>query len=816
MSISREEENIIFHKKLIELREKKLITEKEFLNLVIQSIEGKIIDPSNTYVKELNIERNEIEVQAEESLIQKVSNKEEIVLNQKKDRVIDDNILEKNENSITEDIIINDTKVEYVKEIEENKKEDTIKERPYKRLIIEDRNEELVSKAKVTSKVIEDNINIKVKKESSVRNKLLTLGIVLISISAMIFATTTWIMLSGVMKLAMLLGASVVLLGVSKKFYGKIVTASLASWVIGLVLFPIDLILLSYLRILGNYFSWKGEGILLLLAVITFMVAGIIKCTDRRYNSNNNFDKVKISLAISSFMYLGLALISIKFEQVLIFVTVLFIECIIRKGKTNVLTDVLIFIATVTSGKYIVITTVVYLVYMLYKSVNDKESNRVLNVLSSIILLLVNKNPIILFTIILSNMYILKDDKEATIIIDLEIIYMYGYYLVASLINKSIYEIIVIISGIEEKHSAEITYLGIFLAVVLMLIHYYFYRKKNQLYILTGFYFTFFLTKTNIINFFYPTLAFYVLIQILFRKLKKDEKIHRDIIKILSIISAILTISLYFKLEIISSIIATVIVVTALKKDDKECYYYGLSSILAVIILINSININDYRWLYLISIVLIGLSIYNKKFLMIAITALLPVVLVWRGMFIIYEILVLVGAIVFLEKRLVFKVGFYILLIMGYYDLIHPVVKFNIVGVLVIMAVVARLVKVIWGNDKYYLSTAFMIYTNIIIILNTEFMFRDSVFMEFAYKVVAFIIVFFGVKNRRKDMVVPFFGFIVVTFFIDTWEYLNKVPWFIYLFVAGCFLVLYTVNDEINSRVNKSKNNLKEFIKLLK
>lgn len=107
--------------------------------------------------------------------------------------------------------------------------------------------------------------NIAEEREKKRQNNIsgvLYLGVILIMLAGIVFATTTWDYLPGVIKALLLFGFSSMLFGASnlseKKL--KLEKTAFALWVLGALFFPITCISAGYLEVFGNYFSLNSEG----------------------------------------------------------------------------------------------------------------------------------------------------------------------------------------------------------------------------------------------------------------------------------------------------------------------------------------------------------------------------------------------------------------------------------------------------------------------------------------------------------------------------------------------------------------------------
>ena len=710
----REEENYIFHRKLIELKEKKLISEEEFTHLLIMMNKANAIESKTSEVED------------------------------------------KVKNNANEKIINVEEKKEKQKEVAQTKE----------------------------------------------RNTLLTLGIILICISAFIFATTTFIFAPAIIKFLLLVVISIGLIFISGKLYNKIITASVAAWVIGLILFPIDIVLLAYYKLLGNYLCFQGEGGLLLVSIIMFMIALIIHSTGKRYRSFISNIKY-IDYAVSFFTYTGVLLIGIKCNEPIILLATILLVDIFDKEKTNIISDIFVAIVLiVTNGG--ILACILIGVYILRKRAVEIYDFTTTFIITSIAVVL-NENPIIMLLIILFNIYSFRKSKKLSMLLNIQIAYVQIYLLFYN---------IGMAFGLEGIYSEIGIKIGFVLTILLLGIKYWVVKEKIDIYhgIIT--YLIFFIAMIDRIDKFYPMIILYMTMIIGFKFIYKGHKKFNDVLAFTAVITAMTSINLFENYQYINLAIATIILATIVIKETKKEYFIAIGVLMIYVI---SLTINrSYNEAYIAAMIILVLSYFNKRFLVVASTMFIPLIVDEGGTFILYEIIVLLLTMKFLENRIVYKIGFYITSFLAYLEFIEPSIKYEIITAILIMIIISRVVYMIFNEDKYYISTVLLFLINLIIIVNGTNLFNESIIVEFIYKLFAFGVFFIGIKLKRKDMVIPFFGFIVITFFIDTRDILNKIPWFIYLLSIGSFLVAYSINEEVNSKINKSKNKLREFIKLLK
>jgi len=112
-------------------------------------------------------------------------------------------------------------------------------------------------------------------KSFSALNVVLIIGVIFVILSGLIFATTSWLYLSNILRTVIICSLSLVFFGTSllaeKAF--KIPKTAVAFYTLGSIFLPITILALGFFRLLGNWFSISGGGQYLL-----YMTASILLC----------------------------------------------------------------------------------------------------------------------------------------------------------------------------------------------------------------------------------------------------------------------------------------------------------------------------------------------------------------------------------------------------------------------------------------------------------------------------------------------------------------------------------------------------------
>ena len=130
----------------------------------------------------------------------------------------------------------------------------------------------------------------KVDKEARKIDILLKLGVAMVFIAGILFATTSWEIITNQVKLIVLLALAILFLGLSifseKRI--KIKNTTKMYWLLSMSFFIVATIGLFYYGVINNYLTYSGEGSDIALS-ITFLVAAIISALTAHKFDNNFF-----------------------------------------------------------------------------------------------------------------------------------------------------------------------------------------------------------------------------------------------------------------------------------------------------------------------------------------------------------------------------------------------------------------------------------------------------------------------------------------------------------------------------------------------
>ena len=131
---------------------------------------------------------------------------------------------------------------------------------------------------------------------------LLKLGVGMIIVSGILFATTSWNFISDVGKLFFLLLLSSLFAGLSlfteKKL--KLYNTSFMYWVLSMVFLQLIIVAILFFKLVGPFICYVGEGYKLAIAITAFTIAGLSLATYLKYGKSDILNFAYYSIYIST------------------------------------------------------------------------------------------------------------------------------------------------------------------------------------------------------------------------------------------------------------------------------------------------------------------------------------------------------------------------------------------------------------------------------------------------------------------------------------------------------------------------------------
>lgn len=269
--------------------------------------------------------------------------------------------------------------------------------------------------------------------ESKRIDLLLKLGLVMILISGILFATTTWEIISNIVKVVALILMGGIFLGLSKfsEVKLRIPSTTKAYYILGLSFFLLTWVGVGYFGVISPWFSYTGEGKNLVYFITLILLSGFLYLVNYKFKEKEYLYMGHMSIYISFYHLLaltGLGLLEIS----IILSLISFIINLIPNNKTiesikeinytiSWLFSTLVLTQCFEANKYVVlIACIINLVNLVYLGLTSKNSlHQVLSVLVNYSLLIigtlklniVSDNAILLFTVISAFSLLMKYQK---------------------------------------------------------------------------------------------------------------------------------------------------------------------------------------------------------------------------------------------------------------------------------------------------------------------------------------------------------------------------------------------------------------------
>ena len=232
--------------------------------------------------------------------------------------------------------------------------------------------------------------------ESKRIDLLLKLGLLMILVSGILFATTTWEIISNLIKVIALVGMGIVFIGLSKfsEVKLKIASTTKAYFILGLSFFLLTWVGVGYFGVISPWFSYTGEGKNLVYFITFILLATFLYLINNKFKEKEYLYMGHISIYISIYHVLaslGLDLLSVS---LILSILSLIINIIPNNKLISTVKDInypisYLFTAVILTqcyeaNKYIVLTTcLINIVNVLILALTRK--NKLKHILSMLI-----------------------------------------------------------------------------------------------------------------------------------------------------------------------------------------------------------------------------------------------------------------------------------------------------------------------------------------------------------------------------------------------------------------------------------------------
>lgn len=152
--------------------------------------------------------------------------------------------------------------------------------------------------------------------ESKRIDMLLKLGLLMILVSGILFATTTWEIISNLIKVIALVGMGAIFIGLSKfsEIKLKIASTTKAYYILGLAFFLLTWVGVGYFGVISPWFSYSGEGKNLVYFITFILLAAFLYLINYKFKEKEYLYMGHISMYLSIYHLLsalGLDLLSV-------------------------------------------------------------------------------------------------------------------------------------------------------------------------------------------------------------------------------------------------------------------------------------------------------------------------------------------------------------------------------------------------------------------------------------------------------------------------------------------------------------------------
>ena len=483
--------------------------------------------------------------------------------------------------------------------------------------------------------------------ESKKIDLLLKLGLVMILISGILFATTTWEIISNLVKVIALVGMGAAFLGLSKfsEVKLRIPSTTKAYYILGLSFFLLTWVGVGYFGVISPWFSYTGEGKNLVYFITLILLGGFLYLVNYKFKEKEYLYMGHMSIYISFYHLLsltGLGLLEISIILSLIsfiinLINLVYLGLTSKSNLNQVLSVIvnysLLIIGTlklnIVSDNAILLFTVisVFSLLMKYQKINQSKwlvstSQIIYNIISTMLL------------IILANYSEVKAFIIATIYLIINVINSLDLYKNNEQIDMR-YQPVVIFSfylALTALFNEKVVYVGEMLAFSFTTFTYAIIYHLTSKQSFKNYYFVVLLVTlgiTYLFNLIYGEIVvslttLLLMIYVYFTR-KKDEKIPRILIYIailLAVLSTTANLAYYEVSWTIINVIQLVIFIalTILIKEETFKKINYISIVIPLYSLVHVINIADnvqmvlsnFFWLYVLFLV-IKFFISNKE-----------------------------------------------------------------------------------------------------------------------------------------------------------------------------------------------------------
>ena len=258
--------------------------------------------------------------------------------------------------------------------------------------------------------------------ESKRIDMLLKLGLAMVLVSGILFATTTWEIISNLVKVIALVGMGAAFIGLSKfsETTLKIQSTAKAYFILGLSFFLLTWVGIGYFGIISPWFSYAGEGSNLVYFITAILIAGCLYLINHKFKEKEYLYMGHMTMYVAAYhLFASFGLDLLGASMILCAISIL-INILPRNKTTSTVKDIndvasylyafIVLTQCFEANKYIVLVAcIINLVNTMYLGFKNKTAiNQVITAILSYVLLtiatlklsIVSDNAILLFAVI--------------------------------------------------------------------------------------------------------------------------------------------------------------------------------------------------------------------------------------------------------------------------------------------------------------------------------------------------------------------------------------------------------------------------------
>lgn len=231
--------------------------------------------------------------------------------------------------------------------------------------------------------------------ESRKIDNLLKLGVLMVVISGILFATTSWRIITDNIKVStlVLFASLFLILSIFTERKLKLYKTSFMYWILSITFYTLSIIAIQYFGIFGSFLTYSGSGSKLAY-FITYLIIGLFTYISHiKYSKNYLAYLSYIAIIFSLYnilTYLKLEVMGVisLLSVVILFVNIYLKENNILKVFTKIASYILVLFILKYSTKsniyFLLFASIVNFLNLLYLTINKKENSNLTNILNLI------------------------------------------------------------------------------------------------------------------------------------------------------------------------------------------------------------------------------------------------------------------------------------------------------------------------------------------------------------------------------------------------------------------------------------------------